>query len=153
MTESPDLPFLRGQNQKHHLFLGLLVKAYTGPAQSRFKVKENKLYFSNNFQPTLHTYTLIIIATLKGRHYFLHFIKEETLTVMTLGFEAMFVCFQSFVVVVAVVVSQRRWGFPSGSVGKNPLPMQEPRRHSFDLWVGKIPWRRKSQSTPVFLPG
>ena len=27
------------------------------------------------------------------------------------------------------------------------------RRHGFDLGVGKIPWKRKWQSTPVFLPG
>ena len=27
------------------------------------------------------------------------------------------------------------------------------RRLEFDLWVGKIPWRRKWQPTPVFLPG
>ena len=27
------------------------------------------------------------------------------------------------------------------------------RRPGFDLWVGKIPWRRKWQPTPVFLPG
>ena len=26
-------------------------------------------------------------------------------------------------------------------------------RHGFDPWVGKIPWRRKWQPTPVFLPG
>ena len=26
-------------------------------------------------------------------------------------------------------------------------------RHGFDLWVRKIPWRRKWQSTPVFLSG
>ena len=25
--------------------------------------------------------------------------------------------------------------------------------HGFDPWVGKIPWRRKWQPTPVFLPG
>ena len=25
--------------------------------------------------------------------------------------------------------------------------------HRFDPWVGKIPWRRKWQPTPVFLPG
>ena len=32
--------------------------------------------------------------------------------------------------------------------------MQEThRRHLFDTWVGKIPWRRKWQPTPVFLPG
>ena len=38
-------------------------------------------------------------------------------------------------------------GFPGGSVVKNP-----PRRHRFDPWVGKIPWRRKWQPAPVFLP-
>ena len=27
------------------------------------------------------------------------------------------------------------------------------RRHGFDPWVRKIPWRRKRQPTPVFLPG
>ena len=27
------------------------------------------------------------------------------------------------------------------------------RRPGFNLWVGKIPWRRKLQLTPVFLPG
>ena len=27
------------------------------------------------------------------------------------------------------------------------------RRHRFNLWVGKIPWRRKWQPIPVFLPG
>ena len=26
------------------------------------------------------------------------------------------------------------------------------RRYRFDLWVGKIPWRKKRQPTPVFLP-
>ena len=27
------------------------------------------------------------------------------------------------------------------------------RRHRFDPWIGKVPWRRKWQPTPVFLPG
>ena len=27
------------------------------------------------------------------------------------------------------------------------------RRRIFSPWVGKIPWRRKWQPTPVFLPG
>jgi len=27
------------------------------------------------------------------------------------------------------------------------------RRHRFDPWVWKIPWRRKWQPTPGFLPG
>ena len=37
---------------------------------------------------------------------------------------------------------------------KNPLAMQETwKRHGFDPRLGKIPWRRKWQHTPVFLPG
>ena len=39
-------------------------------------------------------------------------------------------------------------GFPDGSAVKN-LPANA----GFDLWVRKIPWRRKRQPTPVFLPG
>ena len=31
--------------------------------------------------------------------------------------------------------------------------MQETKRHGFDPWVRKIPWRRAWQTTPVFLPG
>ena len=40
-------------------------------------------------------------------------------------------------------------GFPGGSDGKDGK-WGRPR---FDPWVGKIPWRRKWQPTPVFLPG
>ena len=30
---------------------------------------------------------------------------------------------------------------------------QECKRHRFDPWVGKIPWRRAWKPTPVFMPG
>jgi len=33
---------------------------------------------------------------------------------------------------------------------KNPPEMRRP---GFDLWVGKIPWRRERLYTPVFWPG
>ena len=33
------------------------------------------------------------------------------------------------------------------------LQCRSQRRHEFDPWVRKIPWRRKWQPTPVFLPG
>ena len=48
------------------------------------------------------------------------------------------------------VLSWKHLGFPSGSVVKN-LPTKQETRVWF--WVGKIPWRRKWQPTPVFLPG
>ena len=30
---------------------------------------------------------------------------------------------------------------------------EDVKRHGFNPWVGKIPWRRAQQPTPVFLPG
>ena len=33
------------------------------------------------------------------------------------------------------------------------LQCRRHRRRGFDPWVRKIPWRRKWQPTPVFLPG
>ena len=42
-------------------------------------------------------------------------------------------------------------GFPGGSDSKESA--RQCKRHKFDLWVRKIPWRGKRQPTPVFLPG
>ena len=45
-------------------------------------------------------------------------------------------------------------GFPGGTRGKEPAcQCRRCKRHGFDPWVGKIPWRRAWQPTPVFLPG
>ena len=37
-------------------------------------------------------------------------------------------------------------------MAKNPPANAGDKRHGFNLWVRKIPWRRKWQLTPVFLP-
>ena len=45
-------------------------------------------------------------------------------------------------------------GFPGGDSGKEPsCQCGKHKRLRFDPWVGKIPWRRGWQPTPVFLPG
>ena len=41
-------------------------------------------------------------------------------------------------------------GFPGGLVVKN---LAASARLGFGPWAGKIPWRRKQQTTPVFLRG
>ena len=42
--------------------------------------------------------------------------------------------------------------FPRWLTGKEAIcQCRRHRRHSFDPWVRKIPWRRKWQTTPVFL--
>ena len=45
-------------------------------------------------------------------------------------------------------------GFPGGTSSKEPAcQCRRHKRHGISPWVGKIPWRRKWQSTPVFSPG
>ena len=42
--------------------------------------------------------------------------------------------------------------FPVGAAGKeSSCQYRRPKRHGFSPWVGKIPWRRKWQPTPVYL--
>ena len=44
--------------------------------------------------------------------------------------------------------------FQLALVVKNPPHNAEDiKRHELDPWMGKIPWRRKWQPIPVFLPG
>ena len=43
---------------------------------------------------------------------------------------------------------------PSSAIGEEPACQSRiPKRSRFSPWVGKIPWRRAWQPTPVFLPG
>jgi len=50
-------------------------------------------------------------------------------------------------------ITNKDLDFPGGTVVNNP-PTNNRRlkRHEFDPWFAKIPWRRKWQPTPVFLP-
>ena len=44
--------------------------------------------------------------------------------------------------------------FPGGASGKGPTYQRRKcKGRGFNAWVGKIPWRRAWQPTPVFLPG
>ena len=47
------------------------------------------------------------------------------------------------------------WGFPFPSDDRGKEPACQCRRHKgqeFNIWVGKIPWRRSWQSALVFFP-
>ena len=44
-------------------------------------------------------------------------------------------------------------GFPGGAEVKNLTANVGKARDRFDPWVGKVPWWRKWQPTPVFVPG
>ena len=46
------------------------------------------------------------------------------------------------------------WGVPGGTSVEKPIcQCRRHERPGFDPWVGKIPWRRAWQPTPVLLPG
>ena len=53
-----------------------------------------------------------------------------------------------------IVEYNMRMGFPDGAVDKeSTYQCRRHKRHRFDPRIKKIPWRRKWQSTAVFLPG
>ena len=54
--------------------------------------------------------------------------------------------------IIFLYIYKNFMGFPGCLVVKNP-PVVQCQRSRFDLWVKKIPWRRKQQATPAFLPG
>ena len=49
----------------------------------------------------------------------------------------------------------RKWGASQVVlvVKNSPANADRRKRHGFDPWMGKIPWRRAWQPTVVFLPG
>ena len=54
-----------------------------------------------------------------------------------------------------IYINKSYYGGASGKKKKKNLSANARRhkRHGFDPWVEKIPWRRAWQPTPVFLPG
>ena len=52
-----------------------------------------------------------------------------------------------------LIVISIHTGFPRWLNCKDSAGNARDTRHGFDPCVGKIPWRRKWQPTPVFLPG
>ena len=51
-------------------------------------------------------------------------------------------------------IQWRVWGLPRCQSGKeSACQCRRCKRHGLCPWVGKIPWRRKWQTTPVLLPG
>ena len=53
-----------------------------------------------------------------------------------------------------LIITLNIWSFPGGTDGKEfACHFRRHKRPEFDPWVGKIPWSRKWQPTPVFLPG
>ena len=62
--------------------------------------------------------------------------------------------FCGFILGVALVCPMWVQGSPGSASGKEPAcQCRRSKRHGFDSWVGKIPWRRAWQPTPIFLPG
>ena len=52
---------------------------------------------------------------------------------------------------VEIPICRKEAGLLTWLIGKEPT--SQCRSLGFDPWVGKIPWRRAWQPTPVFLPG
>jgi len=58
------------------------------------------------------------------------------------------------IIYIKYIMNMYLRGFPGGTSSKEPAcQFRRHKRPRFNLWVRKIPWRRKRQPTPVFLPG
>ena len=52
------------------------------------------------------------------------------------------------------ISTENIWGFPGGTNGKeHTCQYRRCKRHAFNCWIRKIPWRRAWQPTPVSYPG
>ena len=113
-----------------------LLTGSTGP----WKIADSHVCLTASFA---HSYfpSIVLLVPLSVRKFFSLFVQTQ----------GHLWAFEQFLVAL-------RWlggcisflGFPGGSVVKNLTPVQE-----IGVWslVGKIPWSRKWQPTPVFLPG
>ena len=84
-------------------------------------------------------------------------VKFWFLLALTLGSNRIFNIVSKMLTVI-VLLSLGLWselsGFPGSASDKEPTcPFRRSKRCRFYPWVGKIPWRRAWQPTPVFLPG
>ena len=63
-------------------------------------------------------------------------------------------CWAEFKQVKNYIFANTYLGFPGGAGGREPVfQCRSYKVCGFDPWVGKIPWKRAWQCTPVFLPG
>ena len=58
-----------------------------------------------------------------------------------------------FIVSIHLPFPKGHMGLPGGTSDKEPAcQCKRLKRHGFNPWVGKIPWRRAWQLTPIYLP-
>ena len=63
-------------------------------------------------------------------------------------------CLTSISIILFRYLHLDPWGFPGGTSGKESVfQCRRHKRHTFDPGVGKMPWSKKWQPTPVFMPG
>ena len=81
------------------------------------------------------------------------YLHHQTLSTICLLPSPLPYCHLTFELVIILSQPTPSEGFPDGTIVKNPLANSRCKRSGFDPWVGKIPWRRRWQPTPGFLPG
>ena len=108
----------------------------------------NTIYYSETFQTLrVRTCYLQLWKCLFFNFFYNNFIWSPK-TMLNKKLQQYFV-FKLYLVQFSIIY--REQGLLSWCSGKESAC--QCRRRGFDPWVGKIPWRRKWQPNPVFLPG
>ena len=119
-----------------------------------FFFNRKKIYIRYKLESAKGRDTLERICNCKGSEE-AYIVLRDTLTSQH---QSIVVCITNPGISASFGVQNFYWGFfiyivrdfPVGSDGKSIC--LQCRRSGFNPWVGKIPWRRKWQPTPVFLP-
>ena len=110
-----------------------LIKIINKTQPYQFSVADIMLQFK------LHKKLTIILSSLKYRYR-----GNAVVNSCEFIFLDLFIGLHNILLVYII------YGLPDGSDRKNLLAIQET---WFNTWVGKIPWKREWQPTPIFLPG
>ena len=113
-------------------------------------VKVNMLWIS--FQSYFGLFLIFCVYLLHTHAYTHKYINKHIIGIRQQSFRPSSYCdYILMCISLYLYVINRGRGLPWWLSGKESTCQW--RRHRFDPWVEKIPWRKKWQPTPVFLPG
>ena len=131
------------------LFMGVMVKVLFVYLHSTFKYCETFLIIYK-YKHKMHNKIISSYSTN------IHYQLPVMLTIKQILFYALGIYILKKKIYPCQVIYLYRsfTGFPGGASDKEPTSQcRRCKRCGLSPWVGKIPWRRKWQLTPVFFPG
>ena len=140
----------------------LLLKFYSSFTYNCQTLKKNKMSFNKWMdKQKWYIWTMKYYLALKRNEVMIHTAMKTHgrnvnayFQVKKSSLKCLHIMWFQLYIFLEKVKLQRQECFLGGTSGKElTCQCRRHKRLRFDPWVGKIPWRRKWQPTPIFLPG